>query len=244
MANIMRESLRIEAENILGDPKGDGRSLYGEKYLNSALRRVAIDAPVAAGLLPSAMVTTAILGSLVVLQDGWPPIVDVGKYVRGDGGRIHLYKIRTMEVGAQDREKEFLLSIGAASLAEAKASSADDRITPLGRIIRPLSFDELPQAFNLMFGHITTIGPRYPSVTDIEWLSVNAQTEPCRTFLGNINRGLKFGITGIGVVLARNGTDLTERIELENWYVDRANLGADLRILIGTFRELVNRTGK
>ena len=76
------------------------------------------------------------------------PVLYKQKRLTKDGREFYVYKFRSMVVNA---EKD-----GQARLA----SQNDDRITPVGKFIRKIRFDELPQIFNILFGDMSLVGPR------------------------------------------------------------------------------------
>lgn len=95
------------------------------------------------------------------------------------------------------------------------------RLTPLGRILRRLSLDELPQLWNVLRGEMSLIGPR-PLLHD--YLPLYSK-EQKRRFL------VRPGITGWAQINGRNRISFTERFALDIWYVDHRSQALDLKIL-------------
>lgn len=100
-----------------------------------------------------------------------------------------------------------------------------DRITRLGRFLRKTSLDEIPQFFNLLRGDISLVGPR-PLLK--EYLGVYTERQKRR-------HEVRPGITGWAQVNGRNNLKLSERRELDVWYVENWSIWLDIRILWMTF---------
>ena len=155
-------------------------------------------------LLP---VLVAIL--LLVRRDMGSPVLfrhtRAGRY----GAPFPVLKIRTMRPPRPD---------------EALYASDADRLTPLGRRLRSLSLDEIPQLLNVLMGHMSLVGPR---PLPLEYI---------RRYTPEQRRRLKVrpGITGLAQVNGRNSISWDDRLALDAQYVETASLLLDLRILIET----------
>lgn len=140
----------------------------------------------------------------------------------GKGGRPFLMlKFRSMRDGA-DREGPWSTAAG------------DARITPMGRLIRRTSLDELPQLVNVLRGEMSLIGPR-PDVPDQKTLYTDAEWE-CR-------HRVHPGLTGWAQATLRHEATLENRKALDLEYVRRCSLRLDLRILWLTLRHLTKLSG-
>jgi lipopolysaccharide/colanic/teichoic acid biosynthesis glycosyltransferase len=144
--------------------------------------------------------------------------VRVGK----DGADFELLKLRTMVVGAESQGAGFAVDRG------------DPRITPVGRLLRRLSLDELPQLWNVVRGDMSLIGPR-PTLR----YQVERYTPRQRRRLE-----VKPGITGWAQVHGRAALPWDERIELDVWYVEHRSSWLDLKILAMTPLALFSGTYK
>jgi undecaprenyl phosphate N,N'-diacetylbacillosamine 1-phosphate transferase len=138
----------------------------------------------------------------------------------GQGGRpFTLLKFRTMVQNAEQ--------IGAGILC----LKDDPRITPIGRLLRALSLDELPQLINILKGEMSLIGPRpgldyqYRQYTPVQRKRLDVLP----------------GITGWAQVNGRNSIPWDRRIELDVEYVDNLSFLLDLRILSRTLRTVLRR---
>ena len=175
-----------------------------------ALNRAADVAVAGAALL----VTSPLLGLAalaVKLRDRGPALyrqTRVGK----DGADFELLKLRTMVVGAETQ---------GAGLA---VNRRDPRITGVGRVLRRLSLDELPQLWNVVRGDMSVIGPR-PTLR----YQVERYTPHQRRRLD-----VRPGITGWAQVHGRAALPWEERIELDVWYVEHRTPWLDLKILAKT----------
>ena len=100
-----------------------------------------------------------------------------------------------------------------------------ERLTPLGRLLRRLSLDELPQLWNVVRGDMSLVGPR-PLLT--EYLERYTPEQHRR-------HQVRPGITGWAQVHGRQDIPFSKRLELDVWYVDHRNLALDMKILFRTF---------
>ncbi|HVP43774.1 MAG TPA: sugar transferase [Terriglobales bacterium] len=100
-----------------------------------------------------------------------------------------------------------------------------ERLTPLGRRLRRLSLDELPQLWNVVRGDMSLVGPR-PLLT--EYLQRYTPEQRRR-------HEVRPGITGWAQVHGRQDIPFSKRLELDVWYVDHRSFALDMRILLMTF---------
>lgn len=99
--------------------------------------------------------------------------------------------------------------------------SDTERLTPLGKLLRRLSLDELPQLWNVLKGEMSLVGPR-PLLTD--YLERYSPEQARR-------HEAKPGITGWAQVNGRNALTWEERFQLDIWYIDHRSLRLDAKIL-------------
>ena len=99
--------------------------------------------------------------------------------------------------------------------------SDEKRITPLGRIVRKTSLDEIPQLINVLKGEMSLVGPR-PLLT--EYLPLYDPNQAKR-------HQVKPGVTGWAQINGRNDISWQQKFEFAAWYVDHLTFGLDLRIL-------------
>lgn len=107
------------------------------------------------------------------------------------------------------------------------------RLTPLGRFLRSLSLDELPELWNVLKGDLSLVGPR-PLL--MEYLNLFSPEQARR-------QEVKPGITGWAQVNGRNALGWRERFELDVWYVDHQSLWLDVKILLLSVGAMLRRKG-
>ena len=160
--------------------------------------------------------------ALAVKVDDRGPVLYRQRRVGKDGEEFELLKLRTMVAGAE-------------RLGAGWAVDRDDpRITRVGRILRRLSVDELPQLWNVVRGDMSLIGPR-PTLA----YQVERYTPRQRRRLE-----VKPGITGWAQIHGRAALPWEERIELDVWYVEHRSPWVDLKILARTPLALFRGTYK
>ena len=157
----------------------------------------------------------------IKLQDRGP-ILYRQRRVGLNGEEFELLKLRTMVVGAETRGAGFAVNEG------------DPRITRVGRLLRRLSVDEIPQLWNVVRGEMSLIGPR-PTLA----YQVDRYTPRQRRRLE-----VKPGITGWAQIHGRARLPWDERIELDLWYVEHRSPWLDLKILARTPHALFAGTYK
>ena len=184
-----------------------------------ALNRAA-DVVVAGSALVLASPVLALAALAVKLSGG--PVLYRQTRVGKDGADFELLKLRTMVVGAESQGAGFAVDRG------------DPRITPMGRLLRRLSLDELPQLWNVVRGEMSLVGPR-PTLR----YQVDRYTDRQRHRLD-----VKPGITGWAQVHGRASLPWDERIELDVWYVENRSSWLDLKILAMTPFALLRGTYK
>lgn len=101
---------------------------------------------------------------------------------------------------------------------------SDPRVSPLGRVLRRTSIDELPQLLNVVRGEMSVVGPRPLSAREFEDLGG----------LGEILKGVRPGLTGLWQVSGRSNTTLKRRRALDRYYATNWSLGLDTKILLKT----------
>ena len=161
---------------------------------------------------------------LIALTCGFPILYISTRVSQYGRGTIPLLKFRTMCKNADEKKKELahLSHRGDGPLFKIKH---DPRVTPLGRILRRLSIDELPQLMNVIMGHLSLIGPR-PHLP--EEVAKYTQSQK-RVFT------VRPGITGLAQISGRSDLTFQEEVKLDMRYIEEWSLGLDLWILWRTF---------
>ena len=124
----------------------------------------------------------------------------------------------------QDAEKD-----GVARLAKQN----DDRITPIGRIIRKIRFDELPQLLNILKGDMSFIGPR-PERPEI----IKQYLEEMPEFI--FRTKVKAGLAGYAQVYGKYNTTPYDKLKLDLFYIENYSLWMDLKLMLLTLKILFN----
>lgn len=154
------------------------------------------------------------------------------RQVRGGraGKHFEVVKFRSMYVDAPARHPS---ALGAKIKGLVLKSKGDPRITPVGRIIRRLSIDELPQLWNVLRGEMSLIGPRplplYEDEQILGWAERRYAARP--------------GISGLWQVSGRSDLSFEEMCRLDSLYVSYWSIGLDLRILARTARAIFTGNG-
>jgi lipopolysaccharide/colanic/teichoic acid biosynthesis glycosyltransferase len=191
----------------------------GEGRRNAVNR--AVDVAVAGVGLTAASPVLAVAALAIKVGDGGP-VFYRQRRVGLDGREFELLKLRTMEIGAEHKGAGYAVD------------EDDPRITRVGRLLRRLSIDEVPQLWNVVRGDMSLVGPR-PTLA----YQVERYTPRQRRRLE-----VKPGITGWAQVHGRARLPWEERIELDVWYVEHRSPWLDLRILARTPRALFAGTYK
>ena len=110
----------------------------------------------------------------------------------------------------------------------------DPRITPVGRILRKFSLDELPQLFNVLKGEMSLVGPRPPIPYEVD--------EYRLWHTGRVFE-VKPGLTGPWQVKGRSRTDFDEMVRLDLYYADNWSLWLDLKLIVQTIPALYSAKG-
>jgi lipopolysaccharide/colanic/teichoic acid biosynthesis glycosyltransferase len=205
------------------------RALHTRGVRREAVKRL-VDLSLA--LLGSivALPLLAVIGLAIKLTDGGPVLFKQTRV--GRGGRLFtMYKLRTMVVDAEQR---------LAALATSNESAAhlfkmkhDPRVTPLGRVLRRLSLDELPQLLNVLNGTMSLVGPRPHLAAEVARLPQEAQRRST----------VKPGLTGLWQISGRSNLGADEAVRLDIRYVDTWSLKLDLLILLGTVPAVLTARG-
>lgn len=144
-----------------------------------------------------------------------------------NGRRFRCLKFRSMVVDAHERLQAYLAAHPEArrEWEETQKLRDDPRITPLGRVLRISSVDELPQLFNIFKGEMSCVGPR--PVTAEELLARYGKHS-------RYYKKTRPGLTGLWQVSGRSGLTYKDRVKLDTAYVRKWSLFLDMLILLKT----------
>jgi len=155
----------------------------------------------------------------VKAADGGPVLYKQVRLTR-DGKRFHVLKFRSMRV---DAEKD--------GVARLSTGDSDDRVTPVGRMIRRFRVDELPQLFCVLFGTMSIVGPR-PERPEIA-----AQYEQKMPEFA-LRLQAKAGLTGYAQVYGKYNTTPYNKLQMDLMYIANPSILEDLRIIFATVKIL------
>ncbi|MGN0414605.1 MAG: sugar transferase [Agathobacter sp.] len=149
------------------------------------------------------------------------PVLYKQERLTKDGQPFMIYKFRSMTVHSEDHGARL-------------AAKGDARVTPVGRLIRAIHFDELPQLFNILKGEMSVVGPR-PERQVI----ADQYTEEIPEFVLRLK--VKAGLTGYAQVYGKYNTTPYDKLKLDLTYIENYSVWMDIKILFLTFKILFVR---
>lgn len=162
----------------------------------------------------------AIVAAAIKLYDGGPVFYSQKRLTR-DGKEFNMIKFRSMKM---DSEKQ------GAQLA----TKNDDRVTPVGKFLRRIHFDELPQIINVLKGDMSFVGPR-PERPEIAAM----YSEKIPEF--DFRLKVKAGLTGYAQVYGKYNTTPYDKLKLDMTYIENYSVSQDIKIILGTFKVLFQK---
>jgi sugar transferase EpsL len=174
-------------------------------------------------------VTAAALALVVVL----PVMLAVGMAIRVCDGPPILFRQRRPGLKGRPLALLKFRTMRETRDAEGRLLPDEARLTALGKVLRELSLDELPQLWNVLRSDMSLVGPRPLLMEYLEFYSAEEMRR----------HEVKPGITGWAQVNGRNGTNWPERFALDLWYVDHWSLKLDAKILLRTLWQTLKRNG-
>lgn len=217
--------------------------LAGTAYVNQAVRapkrpglyrsffKRALDILAVLAAAPFVVPLVLVLG-LLIGRDGGPVFYCQNRI--GRGGRVfRIWKLRSMMVDADAALEAHLAADPAARVEwnEHQKLKADPRITPVGRLIRKSSLDELPQLWNVLIGDMSLVGPR-------PMMPQQAPLYPGRAYYR-----LRPGLTGFWQISDRNETSFAGRAAYDTQYARRLSFVTDIMVLFATVWVVLRGTG-
>ena len=162
-------------------------------------------------LLPFMLITALV----IKLYDGGPVLYSQVRLTT-NGRKFKVLKFRSMITNAEK---------GGARLA----SENDDRITPVGKVIRKIRFDELPQLINILKGDMSFVGPRPERPELAERYELTMPEFKYRL-------KVKAGLTGYAQIMGKYNTTPYDKLKLDLMYIEHQSIREDLRIILSTAR--------
>ena len=174
--------------------------------------------------LPFVLLIILIFAPIIYLTDRGPVFYNAERL--GKKGKVYkMYKLRSMYVNSPDIKN----ADGSTYNGE-----NDPRVTPVGRFMRKTSIDELPQFLNILFGHMSLIGPR-PHLTK-NYKGYDLLDEPHKKRLD-----VRPGVTGYSQAYFRNSITSEKKLENDDYYVEHLTLWLDIKIVFKTALSVLKR---
>ena len=148
----------------------------------------------------------------IKLDDGGPVIYTQKRLTRGDK-IFNIYKFRTMKVHDET--------------VEVSAQKDDDRITPVGRVLRKVRIDELPQIINILKGDMSIVGPRPEMLSNVEKYLVDLPEYAYRC-------RVKAGLTGYAQIAGKYNTNPREKLMMDISYIENYSFWLDIKLILKT----------
>ncbi|MDO4921916.1 MAG: undecaprenyl-phosphate galactose phosphotransferase WbaP [Phascolarctobacterium sp.] len=233
--------------NLVGVPLGsvEAESIFSEKLLILRLKNN-LARPLNRAIKLVFDYTLTIVGTICISplllyiayrikKEDPGPIFFAHTRIGKDGKSFPCYKFRSMVVNSKDMLETYLAENPAAREEwERDFKLKDDpRVTPIGKILRKTSLDELPQIFNVLRGEMSLVGPR-PIIAE--------ELARYGEYVGDYLM-VKPGITGMWQVSGRSDIEYSERVQLDSWYVRNWSMWLDFMLLFKTFAVVLGRKG-
>lgn len=164
-----------------------------------------------------------VIAIAIKLSDVRSPVLYLQQRVGQFGAVFRMYKFRTMHVGAEDRT------------GAVWAGENDARITRIGRVLRRMRMDELPQLINILRGEMSIVGPRPERPEFIEELEKRI---PFYNERANVMPGLT-GWAQIRYPYGNSIEDAAKKLEYDLYYIKYLSLTMDIQIILSTIRTVV-----
>ena len=161
-----------------------------------------------------------VIAILIKAYDGGPVFYKQDRLTK-DGRVFQILKFRSMKVQSEKKGARL-------------AMKDDDRITPIGRVLRQIHFDELPQIFNILKGDMSLVGPR-PERPEI----ARQYLEEIPEF--NYRLKVKAGLTGYAQVYGKYNTTPYDKLKLGLTYIETYSFVQDIKLLMLTFKILFQK---
>lgn len=201
---------------------------------NQLLKRIFdIVATICGGILISPILLVI---AIWVYHDSPGPVIFKNKRIGLNGEEFNCYKFRSMYMNNQEILARYLSNHPMLQKewdTYRKLRGFDPRITPVGRILRKYSLDELPQLLNVLKGEMSLVGPRPYLPEEIPMMGENSR----------VVLMAKPGITGYWQVSGRNDVTFDERVDMESWYVYNWSVWIDFLILWKTIKVVFSHEG-
>jgi exopolysaccharide biosynthesis polyprenyl glycosylphosphotransferase len=183
-----------------------------------------------------------VLIALLIKFDSRGPVFYTQERVGMDGRIFMVYKFRTMRMDSdseihREYQRKFIAGHAEANVGDAQKPAYklrdDPRITRVGRVLRRLSLDEVPQLFNVLRGDMSIVGPRPPIPYEVEAYELRHRKR----------LDMKPGLTGLWQVSGRNRLPFEEMVKLDLFYIENWSLLFDVKIILRTVLVMLRGDG-
>jgi exopolysaccharide biosynthesis polyprenyl glycosylphosphotransferase len=184
---------------------------------------IVLSAPIAVPLM--------IIVAITIKLDSTGPVLFPHRRVGKDGREFTLYKFRSMCDGADQMRDDLIRQTGADP--KRPKWENDPRVTRVGKWIRRMSIDELPQMINILRGEMSVVGPRPPTPDEVKhyepWQRQRLNTLP--------------GATSLWQVSGRSNVPFEEQCLLDIYYIENWSIGLDIQIMLRTIPNVLLGNG-
>lgn len=161
----------------------------------------------------------------IILESGFPVFIRLDRV--SEGKIIKVWKFRTMVRGAHERKKE-LEKMNERKDGPLFKMTHDPRVTRVGRILRKLRVDEMPQFVNVLMGDMALVGPRPHEPEEVEKYPESYKKITCA----------RAGITGLSQVNGASSLPFKKELELDAYYTEHVTGTLDVKIILKTIHIL------
>jgi len=182
-----------------------------------------------------------IIITLLIKLTSTGPIFFMQKRAGKNHKEFHMYKFRSMYIGDNDKRlkdnypelwKKYKENGWKLPMNE------DPRITPIGKIIRMVSLDELPQLINILKGEMSLVGPR--AYREDELKEYENKYPHTKQYIKDI-RSVRPGLTGVWQTSGRNDLPFEKRAKMDSSYVRHSSIRQEIYILFKTPLSMISR---
>jgi exopolysaccharide biosynthesis polyprenyl glycosylphosphotransferase len=159
-----------------------------------------------------------LISIIIKLYDGGPVFFKQER-ITINNKKFTLYKFRSMIINAEDTTGPVLSSLN------------DDRVTKVGKVLRKLRLDELPQLFNIILGDMSVVGPR----PEREFFVKQFQKENIEY---EYRLNVKAGVTGLAQAMGNYSTSFADKLKFDIYYINNYSMLNDFVILLHTIRSM------
>jgi len=230
---VMPSLLQLNLSKVNVDDFGGipmlSRSEHDMDAFNRVIKR-GVDIVLGAVMLVISLPVIALAAFVVTLESPGPAIFSQLR-AGYDGKPFKVYKLRSMRKDA-DKERDQLQDLNEKDGPMFKIK-ADPRLTKVGRVLRKLSIDELPQFWNVLLGDMSIVGPRPALLSEVaaydDWHRERLRVKP--------------GMTGLWQISGRSELSFDEMVLLDVYYIENWSPALDIKIMLRTFPYVLSGHG-